>query len=467
MPDSDVTVNASFERAHWTSGDCTVTYDPDTNTMTVTGIGEFAFEVFSALTNLSIANTVTSIGEFAFYNCSSLKDITIPASVTNIGSAAFHVISQDATVTFLRPSTPGTLTTGDTAILPFATLAYSGDNKYYLYDGDNVIEANASCNALNARTLTWKLPPFADGVGARLAGNTISLDGSIGVNFYMELTPEIAASQTAYMQFTIPNGDKTETKTILVNEADQKDGYYVFKCNVAAKDMSSKVQAQLIDGSDHSILYTYSVKEYADYLLSHTDVNALYTKAAPLVMAMLQYGAYAKEYFDKTNTLPDLTDVDIDSQFAAYTSTLTEDIFSGATLSLKSQTTLSLYFTSADELTFTCVDKDGKERVVDTEKNGSDQVARIRNIAASELQNSFTVTVKNGETEIGTITYSPMNYCYKAINGGTENGKLINAVKALYQYSQAANEFFSINRTDQKYQRKTAAFAFIAEAAAV
>ena len=36
-----------------------------------------------------------------------------------------------------------------------------------------------------------------------------------------------------------------------------------------------------------------------------------------------------------------------------------------------------------------------------------------------------------------------MNYCCKALNGGTENENLINAVKALVAYSDAANEYFT------------------------
>ena len=268
---------------------------------------------------------------------------------------------------------------------------------------------------------------FTDGIGAALAGHSISLEGDIGVNFYMDLDPEIARSETAYMQFTIPNGSKSETKTVFVKDAREEGGYYIFKCSVAAKDMSSEISAQLIDGDKTSTVYTYSVREYADWLIEHKNDSAAYKKAAPLVEKMLRYGAYAKEYFDKTNTLPDLGP---------------EGLYSGATLSLKSQTTLSLYFTDEDALTFTCVDENGAERTVETVRNGSTQIARIRNIAAKELKNSFTVTVKRGETELGTITYSPMNYCYKALNGGTENKNLINAVKALVAYSDAANEYF-------------------------
>ena len=107
-----------------------------------------------------------------------------------------------------------------------------------------------------------------------------------------------------------------------------------------------------------------------------------------------------------------------------------------ATLSLKSQTSLSLYFTDQEELTFSCVDEKGTERTVETVRNGDTQIARIRDIAAAELQYNFTVSVKKGEIELGSVTYSPMNYCYKALHSGTQDEKLQNVVKALYWYSQ-------------------------------
>ncbi len=59
-------------------------------------------------------------------------------------------------------------------------------------------------------TVTAELA-FADGLGA-VAGQSISLDGDIGINFYMELSEEVSANESAYMLFTIPAGGKTETK---------------------------------------------------------------------------------------------------------------------------------------------------------------------------------------------------------------------------------------------------------------
>lgn len=36
-----------------------------------------------------------------------------------------------------------------------------------------------------------------------------------------------------------------------------------------------------------------------------------------------------------------------------------------------------------------------------------------------------------------------MNYCYKAIHSGMNNEKLMNAIKALVAYSDAANDYFA------------------------
>ncbi|MBQ4262143.1 MAG: hypothetical protein II709_09690, partial [Ruminococcus sp.] len=145
---------------------------------------------------------------------------------------------------------------------------------------------------------------FADGLGARLVGHSISLDGDIAVNFYMELSDSVIAHKdTAYMHFTIPVGGGTTEQKMLVKDALIKEwngkDYYVFKCRVAAKEMTSEIKAQMIDGDQNGTDYTYSVKKYADYLIEHADEREDLAAAVPLVKKMLNYGAYAQIYFDK------------------------------------------------------------------------------------------------------------------------------------------------------------------------
>ncbi|MBR4346112.1 MAG: Ig domain-containing protein [Oscillospiraceae bacterium] len=292
--------------------------------------------------------------------------------------------------------------------------------------------------------------PYEDGIGAQLVGYSLSLDGDIGVNFYMELADEIANSQTAYMQFTIPAGSETVTKTVPVKEAGSgtvnSKTYHVFKCNVSAKDMASQITAQIINGDNKGTKYTYSVKDYADYLLKHTADDATYAEAAPLVKKLLNYGAASQTYFGIAGTAvnADLSEaervignVEIPEKFMyneANTHLPTGVTFAGATLSLKSETTLSLYFTGLpDNTVFACEGKDNVESV----KNGSYMVARIRGIKAKELENDFTVTF-NGNSN--SVTYNPMTYCYNVLSSNTDEN-LQNVCKALYQYAEAAKAY--------------------------
>ena len=282
-------------------------------------------------------------------------------------------------------------------------------------------------------------------MGARLIGHSISLDGDIGVNFYMELADNIANSDTAYMHFTIPTGSGTTAQNVLAKDAKQVTSggktYYVFKCQVAAKEMTSEIKAQITDGDRSGTEYSYSVKEYADYLLEHAEEREDWSNAVPIVKAMLNYGAYSQIYFEKNPTAlanAVLTDEekalpDVNISTAEPIIALPDGVtFEGATLSLKSETTLSLYFTADSQPEFSCGDY-----TVEPVHNGRHYAARIRGIAAKHIGDSFTLNVGSG-----SITYSPLNYIAKALNGGTEDENLINAVKALYWYWKAADAYF-------------------------
>ena len=158
---------------------------------------------------------------------------------------------------------------------------------------NGIITSHATAE-FRSNTYTDSITAYADGIGARLAGHSISLSGDIGVNFYMELSNDTAYSETAYMHFTIPTGDTVTESDVYVKDARKESSggkeYYVFKCCVAAKEMTSEIKAQIINGDRSGEEYTYSVKEYADYLLAHTGENNEWDKAVPLVRAKLNYG---------------------------------------------------------------------------------------------------------------------------------------------------------------------------------
>ena len=62
--------------------------------LTVTSIGERAFEGCSNLASIEIPGSVTSIDSYAFRFCSSLVNIELPSSVTSIDGYAFSDCSR-------------------------------------------------------------------------------------------------------------------------------------------------------------------------------------------------------------------------------------------------------------------------------------------------------------------------------------------------------------------------------------
>ncbi|MBR4346982.1 MAG: hypothetical protein IKP75_08670 [Oscillospiraceae bacterium] len=287
------------------------------------------------------------------------------------------------------------------------------------------------------------IAPDENYIGERLAGHSLSLDGAIGVNFYMELTPEAAQDPGAYVLFTFENGapDQTapiDTDNTWYDTATDKT-YYIFGCTVAAKEMNDKISAQLFAQGKAGRIYEYTVCEYGRYILDHSD-DYDYTTAT-VAQAMLDYGSAAQVYFGKDTALPsgdylDRTNyVDVsDIEASEPVHSLPEDItFEGATLTLRSETSLSLYFLSETELSFSN-DTYEVEKAYVTEDGKRYQVARIRGIKAEDLGKAVTLTV-NGTY---TIRYSPMYYCRLAIS---KNAREADLCRALFLFKEASEAY--------------------------
>lgn len=279
-------------------------------------------------------------------------------------------------------------------------------------------------------------------LGERLAGYSLSLDGDIGVNFYMELTEKALTDESAYMQFTLPNGDVQkiavkDAKTTVMNDKT----YYIFKCNVAATEMADTIKAQIITDSAKGEEYSYSVKEYADYLLENASANADYAKAKDLVNAMLNYGAYAQTFKNyHTDALPcdpgDLSNVTIADH--GYTGLNTTNVqFAGANLSMLSKTTLRLFFEMQDAENISI--RRGTEELP-IGKNNDLYYVEIPNISPAELDNDFSVSIYDGADE-GYLLYSPMTYCYQ-VSQKSNDAALVDLIKAITQYQTAADSYF-------------------------
>ena len=306
------------------------------------------------------------------------------------------------------------------------------------YDTEGVRTYTATAKAYHLTVTDTRDEVVPTAPEERLEGHSISLDGDIGVSFYMQLNDTITSDADAYMHFTIPSGDTTVEKDVPVSDATVDGSYYVFKCSVAAKEIKSTIKAQIFSNDEGYTEYTYSVQDYADYLINNadengTDVQKSYAEAKPLVEALLTYGENAAYYFDDTADQPE----NIDTVISEYSYTVHDTLpagvgFTGATLSLKSTTTLSLYFCSDSEIMLTCEGKD-----TEVSHNGSEYVIRVPDISAKDLNRSITVKVNGADA----VTYSPLAYCYKA-QQKSGNTALVNTVKALYLYWVEADKYF-------------------------
>ena len=324
------------------------------------------------------------------------------------------------------------------------------------------------------------LTPYA--YGDHLAGHSLLLEDDIGVNFYMELDEDVIDMDTAYVSFLIPSGDSTYIDNVYVKEGtghtktatvvtDQETGkkYYVFKCNVAAKQMTSEISAQLKDKNGEGIVYTYSVREYAKYILDHTDVQE-YADAAPLVKALVTYGSMAQVYFgvnvnDLANNIMEewerevlieaLEYFTIDDDAGYYEGPVRLDNgfeFSGASLVLKSKTVLKLYFDIPEGLngTLGVVSTDNKPVSYDVQasKDGRHVVLRIKDIKPADIFNrnyliSCVLTSASDGAKVDTFYtyYSPANYAYNVLNDRDSDDTIKNLVRALIYYSDEADHY--------------------------
>ena len=324
-----------------------------------------------------------------------------------------------------------------------------------------------------------------DGIGAKLAGYSLSLTGNIGVNFYMELSDDVVNDESAYMNFTLPNGTTSkvyvngthEEGSTATTDTTVKDGvtYYVFTCEVAAKEMTSDIQAQMIgnNGEKKGTVYTYTVKEYADYILSHmsAEESDISKATIQLVKGMLNYGGAAQKYFGyKTDKLASdgltltgavfndtsiINNITNKANKASVTCANAKVTFKSAYLSLNSTTDLCVFVQFADDVTvkedmfaiWCNTDQISKDQYEVTKVNEENcYKITLHGVKASQLNEKYAFYVELSDTEYAELAYYGTNsYAYTVMSSACDNinniESLREVVKALYAYGVCAEEY--------------------------
>ena len=325
---------------------------------------------------------------------------------------------------------------------------------------------------------------YIDGIGAKLAGYSLSLTGNIGVNFYMELTDDIVNDESAYMNFTLPNGTTSkvyvsgthEDGSTATTDTTVKDGvtYYVFTCEVAAKEMTSDIKAQMIgnNGEKTGKVYTYTVKEYADYILSHMSAEESDISKATIqfVKGMLNYGGAAQKYFGyKTDKLASdgltltgtvfndtsiINNITNEANKAFVKCANAKVTFKSAYLSLNSTTDLCVSVQFADDVTvkedmfaiWCNTDQISKDQYEVTKVNEENcYKITLHGVKASQLNEKYAFYVELSDTEYAELAYGTNSYAYTVMSSACDNinniESLREVVKALYAYGSCAQEY--------------------------
>lgn len=311
-------------------------------------------------------------------------------------------------------------------------------------------------------------------IGAEVSYVSLSLDGDIGINYYVSLSEDVKHSTTAYMQFAV---GENEPIRIFVKDAVKKEiggtEYFVFTCNVNAIQMAESVKAQLIvSGTDKSPVMEYSVTEYAQTLLNDPSQPQ---EAKDLVKAMLNYGGYSQikyapetvpanqvlEETDRTLAeMPEITDTAYDRKISG---TAPAGIsYYGSTLILSSRTSIRHYFklkdgAEANGFTIT-LSKEGTEaETLTLQEKGGLYYVDVQEINAYDLGTMYTVTVtgtdsgKAEDADTLSITYGFMSYVKGMYNTQISvNEKTNDIISAIYWYHQKAVAYYAYQNTSSE-----------------
>ncbi len=291
-----------------------------------------------------------------------------------------------------------------------------------------------------------------DNTLGKLQGYNLTLGGEIGLNFYMSLFDAALSADDTYVRFTV--GGRTLIDSLDKSEIETVNGTlcYRFTALLAAKEMTETVTAQLISGESKGKIYSYSVREYADYIIENKASNPEYAAAEGLVRAMLDYGAASQVFFEyrtdylanQSLTAGDLTSVIADT-FKAYA--ITEEqggnlvTVAGSRLSLESTTTLKLYLSAKTDAPLTFTYK-GEELIPSVD--GAFLCLSLTNITSKSLGEDVEITVTDGNETV-TVRYNVFAYCSVVFSDSTTEytDALKDTLRALYLYNLAAIDYFN------------------------
>ena len=398
----------------------------------ITEIDQYAFYGCYALKSVDLPDALETIGTYAF-GYTAMTEVELPGSVTKIADYAF-INDYIDTIRFLGSAPEfgecslGGLTAdayypmGDASWTPEVMLDYGGDITWAGYDDGRIYRVDYTRASL-------------------------SLEGDIGLNFYAQLSDDLAAEESAYLEFRM-NGT---VQRIPVYMVPGNDGVYRFSCAVPAKGMTDLVTAQMYTASGPvGAPKTYSVRQYCHDLFEYAEENGMTGNEdqVELMKALLNYGAYSQIGLNyRTDDLANaglaaeekILPGSVDAAAWAHQISGSEEGIQlvSASLLLEAKTTVRIYFrlTGEKEIEDYTFLADGK--TVRPQASGGQYFIELSDIVAKDLDRMYTVNLGSI-----SIDYSGLSYVNQIMNWSAAPENMVDTAKALYVYAMAANAFF-------------------------
>lgn len=421
----------------------TVEYNNQTFTDTQTQI--IPKIAHSLTAHAAVAATCTEAGNSAYWSCAECvkyfsdanaeneieaNSWVIPATGHSYGEPAWTWADDfsTATATFTC-STCGDVQTVNATV----TAAYNAN--------DTVYTATAAFNGTeytDTKVGDYKL----------FIGHSLTLQGDIGVNFYINSN---AVNDSSTVTFTWEDERQTVDVVYDVNRE-----MYKATCYVAVAEMTSKITAVVTTDGTEQGSQTYKVKTYADNILtekyraSYIDTmnkagfNGAdkYAKLETLVKTMLDYGARAQVRFGvNTSDLAndnvyttDISGVSVEKTSSSMKANLDKYglTYKGSSIIYLSKTTLRHYYQITDSEKYAQY----ADRITYTGKSGNTIYFDFENIAANRLDEKQTLTIADD-----TYNYSVYDYISLLIKS-SQNDAAKDLGKTTILYCEAAKAYF-------------------------